>query len=178
MKSIKFKILLSFLLILVTAMFVNSFVTIKSANTQLKSSVIESLTNMAQATAGEIKEINSREYKMLQTFAELPDFKDENFDLKKKWDILNATVKGQKQYIGMGMYDERGIGWATTGKYKDLHDRGYLQKALKGTFGMLDPAWSPVNGKLSTFYAMPVFDYQKKQIGVAVAVVDSLELCK
>ena len=178
MKSIKFKILLSFLLVLCSAIAIQSYITIKRANKQLKSSVVESLTNMAQATAGEIREINSKEFKMLQTFAGLPDFRDEDFSLKTKWDILNATVKGLPGYIGMGMYDEHGIGWATTGKYKDLSSRGYLQVAMKGRNGMLDPAWSPVNGKLSTFYATPVFDYNNKQIGVAVAVVDSLQLCR
>ena len=178
MKSIKFKILLSFLVVLCTAVATVSFITIKGANKQLKYSVVESLTNMAQATAGEIREINSKEFKMLQTFAGLPDFRDEDFSLKTKWDILNETVEGLPGYIGMGMYDEKGIGWTTTGKYKDLSSRGYLQVALKGRNGMLDPAWSPVNGELSTFYATPVYDYNKKQIGVAVAVVDSLELCK
>lgn len=178
MRSIKFKIILSFLLILSATISVVSFITIKTADRELEDSVIESLTNMAQATAGEIKEINSREFKMLQTFAGLPDFKDEDFDLKKKWDILNATVKGLPEYIGMGMYDEHGIGWTTTGKYKDLSSRGYLKVALTGRNGMLDPAWSPVNGELSTFYATPVYDYNNKQIGVAVAVVDSLQLCK
>ena len=34
-----------------------------------------------------------------------------------------------------------------------------------------------LTGKLSTFYALPVYDYSEKQIGVVVAVIDSLKLC-
>ena len=60
MRSIKFKILLSFLLVLSLAIAAVSFITIKMANKQLHESVVESLTNMAQATAGEIREINSK----------------------------------------------------------------------------------------------------------------------
>ena len=178
MRSIKFKILFSFVLILVATMTVISTLIVEISNRELEKSVVETLTNTALATAGEIREINSKEFKMLQTFAELPDFRDEDFSLKTKWDILNATVEGHSEYIGMGMYDEHGVGWTTTGKYKDLSSRGYLKVALTGRNGMLDPAWSPVNGELSTFYATPVYDYSNKQIGVAVAVVDSLQLCK
>ena len=107
----------------------------------------------------------------------LPYVKDKNVDLKDKWSDLNAIVANDNRYIGMGFYDEHGVGWTTTGKYQDLHERGYLKQALNGSYGLLDPAYSSVNGKISTFYAVPVYDTDGSMSGVAVAVVDSRELC-
>ena len=175
--SLRLKIVVSILaIIIVSNLFLVLFLYGKSKS-ELVSSILKSSGQSAHSTALEIGSINDMEYKMLSSLAGLPVIRDDNVDLKEKWNIINAVVKGNDSYIGMAIYDEYGVGWTTTGKYQDLYTRGYLQIALKGKPSILDPAWSPVNGKLSTFYALPVYDYSEKQIGVVVAVIDSLKLC-
>ncbi|MBP5357821.1 MAG: methyl-accepting chemotaxis protein [Treponema sp.] len=138
---------------------------------------LESL-NLAHATASEIYNVNDREYKMLEALANLSSIRDPNVDLHDKWRLINTATGGAPQYLGMAIYDDKGVGWTTTEKYSDLHEREYLRIALTGRRSLMDPNWSPVNGNLSTFYALPFYDNNGKQEGVVVSVLDSTELCR
>ena len=92
--------------------------------------------------------------------------------------LINSATGGSKQYFGMAIYNAQGIGWTTTEKWSDLHTREYLAKSMTGVPAIMDPNWSPVNGNVSTFYALPVRDRNGRQIAEVVSVLDSLELCR
>ncbi len=162
MNSIKIKLLAGVIVIVFTAMGLIGFISHYVVSEELSKAVNLELSYLAQSTAYSIQDVNNQEYKLLDSFALLPDFRDRNVDLKDKWNTMNAIAKANKIYIGMAIYDEHGVGWTTTGKYQDLHTRPYLAKALTGKKSMLNPAWSPVNGKISTFYAVPVYDEKTK----------------
>lgn len=176
--SLKARLLIAILTIIVLANVILVTFMYSSSKNELINSVTESNTNIAKTTAKQIHNINDREYKMLNALASLPSIKDSSIDLKAKWDDINGIKAEDSSYIGMAIYDENGIGWTTTGKYQDLHTREYLAIALQGKESILDPAWSPVNGQISTFYAVPFYGYNKKQAGVVVAVLDSFNLCE
>ncbi|MCQ2576431.1 MAG: methyl-accepting chemotaxis protein [Treponema sp.] len=178
MKTLRAKVLLTFTLIIIVSMSVSTMASMIISTIELSKIVNNNLLTEVQATALKIQNINNNEFKMLESFAKLPDIKDPEVDLKEKWESLGTISQGDSSYIGMAFYDEKGIGWTTTGKYQDLHERDYLKKSTKGVNAIMDPAYSPVNGKISTFYAVPVFAEDKKQIGVAVAVKDSMSLCE
>ena len=134
--------------------------------------------SLAHATASEIFNINDREFKMLETLSNLDYLRDTQIDLHDKWRLINSATGGDERYLGMAIYNEKGIGWTTTEKWSDLHERDYLAKAMTGVSAIMDPNWSPVNGNLSTFYALPVKDKRGNQIAEVVAVVDSTDLCR
>ena len=122
--SLRLKIVVSILaIIIVSNLFLVLFLYGKSKS-ELVSSILKSSGQSAHSTALEIGSINDLEYKMLSSLAGLPVIRDDNVDLKEKWNIINAVVKGNDSYIGMAIYDEYGVGWTTTGKYQDLHTRG------------------------------------------------------
>ena len=145
---------------------------------ELLQTVSEGNLAIAKTTASEIFNIKDREFKMLETLANLSFIKDESVDLHDKWKLINSATGGNSEYFGMAIYDEKGIGWTTTEKYSDLHEREYLSISMSGKNALMDPNFSPVNGSLSTFYAVPFKNKDGKQIGEVVAVVDSTELCR
>lgn len=176
--SLKVRLLVFILaIIIVSNLFLVGFLFVNSRSELIKS-LSEQNTNFTYSTALQIHNINDREYKMLDSISKLPVIRDASVDLREKWEMINAISKEDSSYIGMAIYDSRGVGYTTTGKYQDLHTREYLSKALKGSCSILDPNWSPVNGKLSTFYAAPVYGNTGSQTGVVVAVIDSLALCQ
>ncbi len=134
--------------------------------------------DLVHATASDIFNLNDREFKMLESLANLTYIRDTSVDLHDKWRLINSATGGNAKYLGMAIYNEKGIGWTTTEKWSDLHDREYLAISMQGKRAIMDPNWSPVNGNLSTFYAYPVYDAAKKQIAEVVAVLDSTELCR
>ena len=175
--GIKTKITLStLLLIFVTSTIIVSLSYLQSKY-ELTKAVESGNINLANTVAERIRVINGREFKMLDTLANLSIFKDPEVDLKTKWELANSVVAGNKKYFGMGVYDEKGVGYASTGEYKDSHTREYLQISMKGQYALMDPNWSATNGHLSTFYAVPFKDKSGRQIGEIVAVVDATDLC-
>lgn len=150
----------------------------RKSSEELNEAVEVGNTNLARATAAEIASVNSREFKMLEGLSNLNIIKDPDVDMHDKWVLINSATGGSKQYFGMAIYNERGIGWTTTEKWSDLHTREYLAKSMTGIPAIMDPNWSPVNGNVSTFYALPVRDSSGRQIAEVVSVLDSLELCR
>ena len=176
--SLKTKIGLWMLGIIVLASVILVMLSYTVSKTELDKAVREESLNLAHATASEIFSVNEREYKMLDGLANLSTIRDPDVDLHDKWRLINTATGGAPQYLGMAIYDDKGVGWTTTEKYSDLHEREYLRIALTGKRSLMDPNWSPVNGNLSTFYAIPFYDYKDRQEGVVVSVLDSTELCR
>ena len=176
--SLKTKITLWMLGIIAAASVVLVVLSYTVSKKELDNAVKQESLNLAHATASEIFNVNDREYKMLEALANLSTIRDPSVDLHDKWRLINTTTGGAPQYLGMAIYDDKGVGWTTTEKYSDLHERDYLRIALTGQRSLMDPNWSKVNGNLSTFYALPFYDYNGKQEGVVVSVLDSTELCR
>ncbi len=178
MLGIKGKINLAFLSVIFFATAGIMFFSYRKSSEELKTAVDVGNMSLARATASDIFNVNDREFKQLQTLSQLSVIRDPDVDLHEKWKLINSCIQDQDGYIGMAIYDENGVGWTTTEKYSDLHEREYLQTSMEGELALMDPNWSPINGQLSTFYASPVYDNDGTQIAEVVAVLDSTQLCR
>ncbi|MCR5724055.1 MAG: methyl-accepting chemotaxis protein [Treponema sp.] len=175
--GIKQKIMFSTIgLIFATAAVITLFSYRKSSQ-ELTEAVETSNLSIAQTVAAEIKAINEREFKMLETLANLSYIQDTSIDMHDKWLLVNTATGGSSKYFGFGFFNEKGIGYATTGQYHDMHDRDYVAESMKGNRALMDPNWSATNGHLCTFYAVPVKIPGGKQIAEISAVVDATDLC-
>ena len=178
MLGIKTKINAAQTLMIVLTCVLVVFFSYRKARSILNSAVETGNMDLAHATASDIFNINDRELKMLTALSRLSIIRDDNVDLHDKWELVNSAIKGESGYIGMGIYNEKGIGFATTGKWSDLHDRDYIANALNGTPYIQEPGYSKVNGHVCTYYGMPVYNNSNKLIGVIASVVDSEALCR
>ena len=85
--GIKTKITVSFLsLLFISALFIVSFSYIKS-QTELTKAVDVGNISIAETVAAKINLINQREFKMLVSVTNMPLMKDENVDLREKWEF-------------------------------------------------------------------------------------------
>ena len=178
MLGIKGKINLAFLTVILLASAGIVVFSYRKSSAELKTAVDAGNMALARATASDIFCVNDGEFKKLQALSKLSVIQDPNVDLHDKWELVNSSIRDVDGYIGMGFYDENGVGWTTTEQYKDLHDREYLEVSMGGEQALMDPNWSAVNGQLSTFYACPVYDEDGSQIGEVVSVMDSTVLCR
>lgn len=153
------------------------FFSYRKAQSELTDAVRTGNMDLAHATASDIFNINDREVKMLTAMAKLSVIRDPNVDLHDKWELVNSAVKGEEGYLGMGIYNGEGIGYATTGKWSDLHERAYIANALKGKYYIQEPGYSKVNGHVCTYYGMPIFSESGSVMGVIASVVNSEALC-
>ncbi|MBQ9538585.1 MAG: methyl-accepting chemotaxis protein [Treponema sp.] len=178
MLGIKAKITAAQSLMILLTCFVVAFFSYRKASSELKSAVETGNIDLAHATASDIFNINDREINMLKAMSRLSIVRDPDVDLHDKWELVNTAVKGQDGYFGIGFYNSEGIGYATSGKWSDLHERDYISNALKGKYYIQEPGYSKVTGNLSTYYGMPIFGNDGSVMGVIAAVVNSEALCR
>ena len=178
MLGIKGKINLAFLTVIFLATAGILVLSYRKSSSELKTAVDTGNMALARATASDVFNVNDREFKQLQALSKLSTIRDPEVDLHDKWELINSCIKDVDGYIGMAIYDENGVGWTTTEEYKDLHEREYLQLSMGGEQAIMDPNYSSINGQLSTFYAVPVYDEDETQIAEVVAVLDSTALCR
>jgi len=177
MKHLATKLILAVLVVTLTTNTIFLTVSKNMSKKELSESINAELNSQANYAAAEIDTINQRELKLLDSLGQIPMIRDAGVDLHEKWETMIAISKADPTYIGMAIYDDKGIGWTTTGKYSDLSKREYLAKSLKTQKPyIMKPNWSPVNGKVSTFYAVPYKGTDGKMQGVLVSVVDGIHL--
>ena len=169
-------------LALVTLIFIASATIVlfsyRKSSSELTAAVETGNIDLVHTVAAEIQTINEREFKMLETVANLSIIRDPDVDMHEKWVLANTTTGGSPHYFGMGFFNADGVGYATSGKWSDLHTRRYVSEAMKGNRALQDPDFSPVTGKFSSYYGAPVYDTKGNRIGSASVVVDATELCK
>ncbi len=177
MLGLKTKINLTTVAILVLVSLSIVAVSWSRASSELSDAVETGTLDLAHAVASDISIVNTSEFKMLESLANLSVIRDPNVDMHDKWELVNSAVKGNSRYYGLGFFNSDGIGYATTGKWSDLHTRKYLSVSMRGLNALQDPDWSAVNGHLCSYYAVPVRDPNGSQIAEISAVVDATELC-
>ncbi len=175
--GIKQKITISSILLIFATAAVITFLSYKKSKKELTAAVEAQNVRIAQTVAAEIKVLNGRDAKIIETLANLSVVRDPEMDMYEKWKLINTATGGSKKFFGLGLFNTQGCGYGTTGEWKDVHDREYIQISVRGEQAMMDPNLSPVNGQLSTFHAMPVYDMKGRQFAEISLVVDSTDLC-
>ena len=176
--GIKQKINLAMVSLIFVASAIIVIFSYRKSSAELTAAVDTGNLDLVHTVAAEIQTINEREFKMLETVANLSIIRDPDVDMHEKWVLANTTTGGNSHYFGMGFFNADGIGYATSGKWSDLHTRRYVSEAMKGNRALQDPDFSQVTGKFSSYYGAPVYDTNGKRIGSASVVVDATELCK
>lgn len=178
MLGIRAKINISTVALLLATTICIILISYKKSSQELTTSVLKGNMDLVHATASDIMAINDQEFKMLESLANLSTIKDPSVDMHIKWELVNSATGKQSRYYGLGFFNEYGIGYATTGKWSDLHTREYLRISMAGQKALQDPDFSKVNGHLCTYYAVPVKTDSGVQIAEISAVVDATDLCK
>ena len=175
--GIKQKITISSILLIFATASIIVLLSYKKSKSELTAAVEAQNISIAQTVAAEIKVLNGRDTKILETLANLSVIRDPNVDMYDKWLLLNTATGDSTKFFGLGIFDTNGCGYGTTGEWNDVHDREYIRVSMQGNQAMMDPNLSPINGKLSTFHALPVMGLNGRQIGEISLVVDSTDLC-
>ena len=175
--GIKTKITLAMLsLIFVTASAIATLSYLQSKY-ELTKAVETGNAALAETVSAQISTINGREFKMLETLAKIPDFQNPDVDLRDKWVIAHAVGQGNSKYFGLAVYDPTGEGYGSSGKAVNRSDREYIQLSMKGQNAIMDPTWSEPNKAICTFYAIPFYDTNGRQLGEVNSVVNAESLC-
>ena len=178
MKSIRIKISLIVLAVMVISFVSIGFIAIKSAKNSLEEEMTKALIESVHAAADTIKAKNDREFKMIETLASLPNIRNPKVDLLEKTHTIYEAMYNNKDYIDVCILDTDGFAWINNGVKKiPFTERKYFQIPYKtGEKFVSDPFINKVTNAPAIFYSVPVFDENKNVINVIFCVIDGLQM--
>ena len=174
MHSIKGRLIILVVSIVVLGIFVTGGLSYFFAETALRSSSRSSFEAVAADATNQINELNEKEFMLLNSIAEMPFARDPEVSLEEKnrqmADVVNLNLD---KYENCAFYDDEGFTYIrSTGQKLNLASgRVYFEQAMRGNNYVVDPAFSSVINAVLMFYAVPVYNYYGRIHGVAVSVI-------
>ncbi|MCQ2592240.1 MAG: methyl-accepting chemotaxis protein [Treponema sp.] len=178
MHSLKIRITLAALCILLLSNFVIGFFTTSKSKKSLELQMEKSISESVHSTAEAIYASNEKEYKMLETLSALPQIRDVNISLLDKTHTIYGAMSLDKDYLDVCILDEKGFAWINNGeKMIPFSERDYYQVPYKtGERYVTDPFINKVTNAMAVFYAVPVFDYNNNISNVLFCVIDGFKV--
>ena len=154
MKSIKTKMLVSFLLTLILTTGILQAVSIYTARKNLKEQVEQGVTALVGDNAKLIESRMETEKLIVENIADNMEIQSMNYARQKSAmiDYLEKT-----DFIGLGIVDMKGQVKYSDDTEADLSDRGYIQEALTGKTVISDVLISKVTNEPVLMIAAPIF---------------------
>ena len=132
MKSLRFRISLITLLVMLVSFVSIGFIAIRNAKNSLENEMTAALQESVQATAQAIQASNEKEFKMLETLAALSDIKNPDISLLDKTHIIYDAMSLDTDYIDVCILDKDGMAWINNGvKMIPFSERNYFKEPFK-----------------------------------------------
>ncbi|MDF9408876.1 MAG: Methyl-accepting chemotaxis protein McpA [Pelotomaculum sp. PtaB.Bin013] len=153
--SIKFKLIITIIVILVTALGTLSYLSYYKAEQALVNNMQQNITYLATATGKEVS-LWLEEHKVkIDTLANSPVIAGGNRDVILTY--LNAELKRNNEYETFAVADEKGDFYTTGGATGNASDREYFKQAFAtGQIVISDPLVDRTTGKLVIMLAAPL----------------------
>ncbi|WP_318662161.1 methyl-accepting chemotaxis protein [Treponema sp.] len=178
MKSLRLRISLITLVVMIFSFVSIGFIAIRSARESLEEELTKALVQSVHATADSIKASNDKEFKMLETLAALPEIRNPEISLLDKTHTIYGAMSIDKDYIDVCILDKDGFAWINNGaKRIPFKERHYFKEPFStGKRFQTDPFINKVTNAPAVFYSVPVFDADGNIINVLFCVIDGLKL--
>ncbi|NLK34058.1 MAG: methyl-accepting chemotaxis protein [Gracilibacteraceae bacterium] len=169
-KSIKTKIILSAVLLLVIVSIGYMCISYYTSSWALTSKVEEMLPIVAIQASQVVGNALKAQLNALEALAANNIFKDANSSLEEKLAVLREEV-ARSGHLRMAVVDSNGNMVPTSGSNVNIKDREYFIKAMAGEANVSDPIISKVDNSIVIMYAAPI-KQGNKVIGVITATRD------
>lgn len=137
----------------------------------------QDLLHSVSAVANDIDLYNQKEFRMLETFALLPEIRSNSVSLYDKTRIVRKATEIDKSYVDVSILDINGNAYMEEEKeLASFADRDYFKKPALGTPYVSEPFRNKITGQIVMIYSYPVKDLNGRVINVLVSIVDGFRL--
>ena len=171
MKSIRTKLLVTVLTIVIVSESILTFLANDVSRRELTSAVTGQMDAVAAKVASEIADTNASEFKMLKSLASMPVISSRSVPLAEKARQIKVVADTLGGYINIAFYDERGDSYTHDGSLQNFSSANYFRISITGNNFITDPYVSSVTNGLVMTYSIPVRDDNDGICGVLCAVV-------
>ena len=173
-KSIKVKIILFLIPMLLIAFTALSGLGYKFASNSLKESNLNIMAEMTKTAAGRADDQIKSEIKNLEAIASNPIIANESIPLKDKVEIIKPALEAIGQ-VGLSISDKDGNSIDTTGNVKKIKTTQSFMKSIKGENAITNPYVDPITNAKVIAYSVPIKDSKGNIIGTIISVKDCMD---
>lgn len=173
-KSIKVKIIMFLIPMLLAAFIVLSGLGYKFASDSLRASNLNVMSEMTKTAAARANDQIQSEIKNLEVIASNPSISSENISLENKMEIIKPSLKTMKQ-LEINISDQDGNSFDTTGNRKNVKTTQSFMKSIKGENAITNPYVDSNTKKKVISYSVPIKNSSGNIIGVITSVKDCMD---
>ncbi|MDR3596981.1 methyl-accepting chemotaxis protein [Clostridium sp.] len=173
-KSIKVKIILFLIPMLLVAFIALSGFGYKFASDSLKASNLNVMSEMTKTAAARANDQIQSEIKNLEVIASNPSISSENISLEDKIEIIKPSLKTIKQ-LDISISDQNGNSIDATGNKKNIKTTQSFMKSIKGENAITNPYVDPNTKKKVISYSVPIKNSSGNIIGIITSVKDCMD---
>ena len=170
--SIRSRLIITFSLLILVTISVLGLTAITLVRRTMIENVHNQLIETAENTAKIINERATSYITTLMTIARHQALR-EDIPYSEKTAFLKKELVFETEWDAFGICDRAGNAWVTDGSQLNVADRQYFQSALTGKPFITEPLMSRVTKSLFVFFSVPIYDDDKKIIGVLYARKDA-----
>lgn len=172
MKTIKTKLLVSYLAILILVAGSLALVSIQTARTNLRGQLSQGISSLVEDDAKLIESRVENQKLIVEDIASQTYVQSMSFLLQKP--VLLEYLK-KTDFLGLGIVDKKGLAQYTDDTQADLSDRDYIKEALKGKTVVSDVIISKITNEPVLMIASPIYK-DKELVGLVLARSDANKL--
>lgn len=173
-KSIKVKIIMFLIPMLLAAFIVLSGLGYKFASDSLRASNLNVMSEMTKTAAARANDQIQSEIKNLEVIASNPNISNESLSLDDKIQIIKPALKTMKQ-LEITVSDNDGNSINTAGNKKNIKTTQSFMKSIKGENAITNPYLDPNTKKKVISYSVPIKNASGKIIGIITSVKDCMD---
>lgn len=169
--SIRTKILIFVIPILLLAFTTISTLGYKFASNSLRDSNLEIMKEMTKVAASKADDRINGEIGNIESLACTPIMTNKEISIEEKVDFLKKTAE-KKGLIEMGVGDKEGNFITTSGKIKNTKTSQSYINSMTGISSITNPYLDPEMNKKVIMYSTPIFDSKNEVIGMITSTKD------
>lgn len=173
-KSIKVKIIMFLVPMLLAAFIVLSGLGYKFASDSLRASNLNVMSEMTKTAAARANDQIQSEIKNLEVIASNPNISSESLSLDDKIQIIKPALKTMEQ-LEVSVSDNDGNSIDTAGNKKNIKTTQSFMKSIKGENAITNPYLDPNTKKKVISYSVPIKNASGKIMGIITSVKDCMD---
>ncbi|MGP1577743.1 MAG: methyl-accepting chemotaxis protein [Treponema sp.] len=171
--SMRNKLLIIFGLLIAAATVILGMLTSQIAKKAVSEKVSAHLTEDAAYIAKIIEGRIDGFFQFMQAVAQNPVLENNELSAREKSQYLQGKTTQHEYITHFAFVDTNGIHYAGNGKETDMHDRDWFIATMSGKPFIAQPRISRTTGTLRNIIAAPIFNSNKKVIGVLCAGLET-----
>lgn len=178
LKSLQFKLTVFVVSILIISNLILLLVARNLSTATVKEAVIGLMNSAVENVTSKITAGNEHHFRLLEGLAATELARDDSVPLRKRCSSFSSIKSINPVYENIAFYTADGSSFSAAGQAINMGASEFFRLALAGNRYTDTPAISKVSGELLQHYSVPIYDENRRAVGVMVANVKGDVLSK